>query len=101
VARRDVIVDALREHAPELAFRVPPGGYFLWLTLPDGLLARDLLPIAERQGVSYLPGDVFTAGSTLGQDRVRLCFTRYAIDDLVEAARRLGAAVQEARPPRS
>jgi DNA-binding transcriptional MocR family regulator len=39
---------------------------------------------------------VFTAGTDLGRDRLRLCFTRYAIDDLREAARRLGAAVREA-----
>ena len=64
--------------------------------LRDRMSARDLLPIAERHGVSYLPGDVFTAGTELGRDRLRLCFTRYAIADLEEAARRLGAAVREA-----
>jgi DNA-binding transcriptional MocR family regulator len=94
--RRDAIVEALREHAPALTFRVPSGGYFLWLRLPDGGSARDLLPIAEANGVSFLPGDVFTAGSDLGRDRLRLCFTRYAIHDLGKAARRLGAAVREA-----
>ena len=94
--RRDAIIEALREYAPTLTFRVPSGGYFLWLRLPDGGSARDLLPIAEAHGVSYLPGDVFTAGSELGRDRLRLCFTRYAIPDLREAARRLGAAVREA-----
>lgn len=94
--RRDVMVDALREHAPMVTFRVPSGGYFLWLTLPAGLTGAGLLPIAEAHGVSYLPGDVFTAGTDLGRDRLRLCFTRYAIDDLREAARRLGAAVREA-----
>jgi DNA-binding transcriptional MocR family regulator len=94
--RRDVMVAALHEHAPSLTFRVPSGGYFLWLALPGGLDARQLLPIAEAHGVSYLPGAVFTAGTDLGRDRLRLCFTRYAIDDLREAARRLGAAVREA-----
>lgn len=94
--RRDVMVDALREHAPRLGFRVPSGGYFLWLSLPAGLTGAGLLPIAEAHGVSYLPGDVFTGGTDLGRDRLRLCYTRYAIDDLREAARRLGAAVREA-----
>jgi DNA-binding transcriptional MocR family regulator len=94
--RRDVLVDALREHAPTLTFRVPGGGYFLWLTLPGTLTGAGLLPIAEDRGVSYLPGAAFTAGTRVGDDRLRLCFTRYAIDDLREAARRLGAAVREA-----
>lgn len=101
--RRDVMVAALGEHVPELTFRVPSGGYFLWLALPPdlGLGGRELLPIAEAAGMSYLPGDIFTAGTDLGRDRLRLCFTRYATDDLAEAARRLGAAVREARATRS
>ena len=102
VSRRDVMVSALHELAPELTFRVPSGGYFLWLALPPdlGLTAHDLLPIAEAHGVSFLPGDAFTGGTDLGRDRLRLCFTRYAIDDLTEAARRLGDSVREARTSR-
>jgi len=100
-ARRDAIVDALRTHAPELDFREPSGGYFVWLRLPDGLTARELRPVAERLGVSYLPGEVFTAGTDVGRDQLRLCFTRYAIPDLVEAARRLGATVREGRVSRA
>jgi len=96
-ARRDAIVGALRASAPELDFHEPPGGYFLWLRLPGGLDARALLPVAERHGVAFLPGDVFMAGTDLGRDRLRLCFTRYAIGDLIEAARRLGVAVREAQ----
>ena len=46
--------------------------------------------------MSFLPGDVFTAGTDLGRDRLRLAFTRYSIEDLVESARRLGDAVREA-----
>ena len=91
------------EHAPELTFRVPTGRLLPVAARcpPDaGVSARELLPIAEAHGVSYLPGDVFTGGTDLGRDRLRLCFTRYAIDDLAEAARRLGAAVREARTSR-
>jgi 2-aminoadipate transaminase len=93
--RRDALVGALRTHAPELTFRTPPGGYFLWLRLPDALASRDLLPVATRLGMSYLPGDVFMGGTELGRDRLRLAFTRYPVDDLVEAARRMGTAVRE------
>ena len=61
-ARRDAMVAALRTHAPELTFRDPPGGYFLWLRLPDGLSrARPAAGRRARLGVSFLPGDVFMA----------------------------------------
>jgi DNA-binding transcriptional MocR family regulator len=93
--RRDALASALRTAAPEVSFRVPGGGYFLWVRLPDGLGGRDLLRVAERHGVSWIPGDRFTAGTGESTDRVRLAFTRYAAPDLAEAARRLGAAVRE------
>ena len=35
-ASRDALVAALGVHLPELRFRVPRGGLFLWCELPDG-----------------------------------------------------------------
>ncbi len=32
----------------------PNGGFFLWVTLPEGLSAVDLLPEAKAAGVDYI-----------------------------------------------
>ncbi len=93
--RRDALVTGLREHLPGASFAVPEGGYFVWLRLPGGLDARALLPIAEREGTSYLPGAVFAVDGEGDRSAVRLAFSCYAPDELVEAARRLGAAVAQ------
>ena len=37
----------------------PEGGLNFWVTLPEGLDAGQLLGRAQREGVSYLPGEVF------------------------------------------
>ena len=94
-SRRDALTAALREHLPEgYAFTVPAGGYFLWITLPPGLTASRLLPVAERHGVAFAPGRRFCVD---GDDRnLRLAFSLYNEESLAEGARRLGAAVTQA-----
>ncbi len=34
------------------------GRYFVWVRLPEGMSAAELLPVAERHGVVFLPGPV-------------------------------------------
>ena len=56
--------------------------------------AAALLPCAEAAGVSYLPGVRFhSAGG--GINTLRLAFSLYDPDELVEAARRLGGVLDQ------
>ncbi len=96
-ARRDALVGGLREHLPEATFALPDGGYFVWLRLPSDLDARALAPAAARHGVAYLPGSVFAVDGGGDPSTIRLAFSCYSPAELVEGARRLGAAVAEAR----
>jgi len=94
-SRRDALAAALREHLPAgCSFAAPAGGFFIWLTLPAGLLAAELLPVAEAHGVAFAPGARFCSD---GDDRsLRLAFSLYNEQTLEEGARRLGAAVMTA-----
>ena len=96
-ARRDALLAALAEQLPDASWTQPRGGFFTWLTLPGGLDAAALLPAAEARGVSYVPGRHFYATGDGGRRALRLAFTRYAEGDLAEAARRIAAAVRDAR----
>lgn len=92
-ARRDALAGGLREHLPpECRFAVPGGGFFQWVELPEGVDAGELLPRAEQTGVSYLPGSRFYLDAP-HRNTLRLAFSLYAPHHLVEAARRLGAAI--------
>jgi 2-aminoadipate transaminase len=69
----------------------PHGGLFIWLQLPSGLSARDLLSFAEKEGVTFSPGDLFF----LGADRkefMRLCFIQTDEQTIQEGVKRLAAA---------
>ncbi len=55
--RRDLLVDALREHAPAAApDHVPAGGLNLWARLPDGTDVKGLVRDCEAAGVIIAPG---------------------------------------------
>jgi 2-aminoadipate transaminase len=67
-------LDACREHLPAgTRWTQPEGGMNLWVRLPDPLDAADLLPRAQREGVSYLPGRYF-AVSRMDPGALRLSF---------------------------
>lgn len=89
--QRDALVAALRTELPRVAVHPPPGGWFLWLRLPEPMTATVLLARAERHGVSLLPGRLCYAGPA-ADDHVRLSFSMYEPDVFAEAARRLGRA---------
>ncbi len=59
-AQRDAMQAALQQHLPPgCRWQVPAGGMFFWVTLPDGLDATALLPLAVEAGMAYVPGTTF------------------------------------------
>jgi 2-aminoadipate transaminase len=52
----------------------PQGGFFSWLTLPDGVDAQDLARRAVERGVAIVPGSPFFPDGR-GADNVRLSFS--------------------------
>jgi 2-aminoadipate transaminase len=58
--RLQAALEACEKYMPAGArFTRPRGGMSLWIELPEGLDAAELLPRAEREGVTYLPGRYF------------------------------------------
>ena len=62
-ARRDAMLAALeREFPADARWSRPEGGYFLWLDLPGGADAGELLARATAAGVTFVKGaDFFPA----------------------------------------
>jgi DNA-binding transcriptional MocR family regulator len=94
--RRDAMMAALEEFAPPgVEWTRPEGGFFTWLTLPEGLDAGALLPKATAAGVSYIPGASYFARGD-GRRNLRLSFSFLPPPDLTEGIRRLGRAIHDA-----
>jgi DNA-binding transcriptional MocR family regulator len=71
--RRDAMLDALGEHLPDLSWNVPNGGFYIWVTLPDDLDSKAMLPRAVTELVAYTPGTAFFADGN-GRHNMRLSF---------------------------
>ncbi len=90
---RDAMLDALETTFPEGArWTRPAGGFFLWVELPAGRSALDLLPRAIAEGVSFLPGPAFFPGGG-GESALRLSFSANPPERIRQGIQRLARAV--------
>ncbi|WP_029291070.1 PLP-dependent aminotransferase family protein [Cellulomonas sp. HZM] len=94
--RRDATVSALAEHLPEASWNVPDGGFYVWVRLPDGLDARDMLPRAVTARVAYVPGTAFYYDGG-GADHMRLSYCFPTPERIREGVRRLAGVVEAER----
>ena len=80
--RLHAVLSACEEFLPaEAKFTRPRGGMSLWIRLPEPLVADELLPRAEREGVTYLPGKYF-AVSHPETNSLRISFAGMAPDQI-------------------
>jgi 2-aminoadipate transaminase len=97
-----VFLAAIAAHVGTLDFEVewtkPLGGLFVWMTVPAALdtsFEGALFPQCVREGLIYVPGDHAFAREPepVPRNHLRLTFGVPSQAELVEGARRLGAAL--------
>jgi 2-aminoadipate transaminase len=58
--RRDAMLRGLHQFMPAgVTWTIPAGGFFLWVTLPEGYDTDAMLPAATDRGIIYLPSSWF------------------------------------------
>ncbi len=99
--RRDATLSALAQHFPAGAtWTRPTGGFYVWVTLPEGLDSKAMLPRAVHARVAYVPGTGFYADGGGGRHlRLSYCFPEP--DRIREGVRRLAAVLSEESELRS
>ncbi|MBI1881966.1 MAG: PLP-dependent aminotransferase family protein [Chloroflexi bacterium] len=83
---------ALRQHLPAVSFAEPGGGFFIWLRLPEGLSAQEILAKAWQHDVSFQPGVKFSSTQGL-RNYLRLSFAYYEAPELIEGVNRLAQVI--------
>jgi len=92
--RRDATLNALDTMMPSgCHWTRPGGGFYVWLTLPDGVNAKAMLPRAISSRVAYVPGTGFYADGSGGQ-YARLCYSLPSPDRIREGVRRLASVIE-------
>jgi len=79
----DAMLAALDTHlaGSGVSWNTPDGGMFLWLKLPDGMNAVELLPKAVERNVAFVPGAAFYA-DTPQHNTLRLSFVTASVDQI-------------------
>lgn len=82
-SQRDAMLAALDKHlaGSGVSWNTPDGGMFLWLKLPDGMNAVELLPQAVERHVAYVPGAAFYADAPQ-LSTLRLSFVTASVDHI-------------------
>ena len=92
--RAQALSAALRRELPEARFDDARGGFFLWLTLPEGVDTPDLLDMAQRYQVGFQPGVSFSSQGGMRR-AMRLCFAFHDIPALELGVQRLRQALDD------
>ena len=91
--RRDAMLSALQAHMPEgTTWTRPEGGFYVWVTLPEGFDTAAMLPRAVTNRVAYVPGTAFYHDG-FGTRQMRLSFCYPTPERIVEGVRRLATVL--------
>jgi len=93
--RRDVMIEMMEEmFPPEVTWRKPHGGMFLWGILPKEMDAAEVLKKALERKVAFVPGEAFHPNGG-GKNTMRLNFSYSSPDLIREGVERLGLTLKE------
>ncbi len=91
--RRDALLNALETLMPVgTTWTHPTGGFYVWVTLPEGFDTAAMLPRAVTARVAYVPGTAFY-GDGLGSRQMRLSYCFPTPERIVEGVRRLSGVI--------
>jgi len=79
---------------PEVAWTVPRGAFYVWLTVPSGIDTSALMAKAIGRRVAYVPGRGFYADGS-GGDRMRLSFSFPDVARIREGVGRLAELLHD------
>jgi 2-aminoadipate transaminase len=96
--RARLTTEALAAHMPDGAsWTTPAGGFYVWLTCPEGVDTVALSAAARAEKVAYVPGRPFyLEDAGVGANQIRLAYSRVADDLIDEGIRRIADVVKSA-----
>jgi 2-aminoadipate transaminase len=94
--RAALMAEALSAHMPDgTTWTTPQGGFYIWLTAPEGVDTVALSATAKARKVAYVPGRPFYPGDA-GAAQIRLAYSRVADELIDEGVRRIGEVLRTA-----
>ncbi len=88
--RARTLAGALRRELPDAEFVEPQGGYFMWVTLPEGTDVHRLFNAASERGVAFVKGTDFLLEG--GENTLRLAYSGVTPEQIETGVVRLAEA---------
>jgi 2-aminoadipate transaminase len=98
-SQRDAMLLALEKYlaGTGVQWNTPEGGMFLWVKLPAGMNAVDLLPKAVERNVAFVPGAAFYSDAAQN-NTLRLSFVTASVEQINEGVALLAQTIREHLP---
>ena len=91
--RRDAMLESLEKYFPEgVTWTHPEGGFYFWVTLPEGIDTKALMPKAIAAKVAFVPGTAFYADG-FGSRSMRLSYCYPTPERIRDGVKALGAPI--------
>ena len=95
LAQRTAMVNAMSEYFPkDITYTQPEGGMFLWVTLPEGFSSMELLDVAAKHKVAFVPGEPFYVDGRKSNS-MRLNYTCSDEKTIAKGIQQLAEAIKE------
>jgi 2-aminoadipate transaminase len=91
--RAHTLGETLEREIPDARFRVPDGGYFMWVDLPRGTDVAALFDAAAQRGVQFVKGADFVLDGA--ESSLRLAYSGVTPEEIEEGVKRLAKAYRE------
>jgi DNA-binding transcriptional MocR family regulator len=88
--RAQALANALRSELADAEFVIPQGGYFMWVTLPEGTNVNALFQAAAERGVAFVKGTDFLLDG--GENTLRLAYSGVTPEQIDTGVARLAEA---------
>jgi DNA-binding transcriptional MocR family regulator len=88
--RTRTLETALQRELPEAEFVTPEGGYFMWVTLPEGTNVDALFDVAGELGLAFVKGTDFLLEG--GENTLRIAYSGVTPEQIDEGVGRLAEA---------
>ncbi|HTA12464.1 MAG TPA: PLP-dependent aminotransferase family protein [Solirubrobacteraceae bacterium] len=88
--RAQTLADALHSELADAEFVIPQGGYFMWVTLPEGTDVHALFQAAADRGVAFVKGTDFLLDG--GGNTLRLAYSGVTPEQIETGVARLAEA---------
>jgi 2-aminoadipate transaminase len=93
--RRDRMLSALDQFMPDsVSWTKPSGGFFIWLTLPDNITAREVKQQALERGVLVASGEGYFINPADGAHNLRLTYSFAPPEDIETAVQILADVIR-------